>query len=230
MATPRNDDMLENVFGNSKLRHVKSELLDQKVYPYLNVALKELINELLDNSDIQRYQEELKKQKVLDNYEKKRIDKILLKEELGDDYVSSDNSQSEEEDDSEFGGKSKGTIEGKEDNADEEIENEGKSINSQSESEDCSEESFDDGNGDRNGYNESGADETYNKKVTNNKKVEENFNIIAEEDENTRRNKKKKEPFWTLGDNPFNPIATLGKKLKEMAINDLLARNKRAGK
>ena len=230
MATPRNDDMLENVFGNSKLRHVKSELLDQRVYPHLNVALKELINELLDNSDIQRYQEELKKQKVLDNYEKKRIDKILLKEELGDDYVSSDNSQSEEEDDSEFGGKSKGTIEGKEDNADEEIENEGKSINSQSESEDCSEESFDDGNGDRNGYNESGADETYNKKVTNNKKVEENFNIIAEEDENTRRNKKKKEPFWTLGDNPFNPIATLGKKLKEMAINDLLARNKRAGK
>ena len=227
MATPRNDDMLENVFGNSKLKHVKSELLDQKVYPFLNVALKELINELLDNSDIQRYQEELKKQKVLDNYEKKRIDKILLKEELGDDYVSSDNSQTEEEDDSEFGGKSKGTHEEKEDNADEEQEDQGKSICSQSESDDMgSEESFDDGI-DRNAYNESGADETYQKKVTNNKKADENFGMIEEEDENTRRQKKKKEPFWTLGDNPFNPIATLGKKLKEMAINDLLERNKR---
>lgn len=42
--------------------------------------------------------------------------------------------------------------------------------------------------------------------------------VVKEEDENTKRGHKKKEPFWTLGESPFNPVLALGHKLKELAM------------
>ena len=221
--------MAENVFADSKLKHVKSELLEKKVYPHLNIALKELINQLLDNSDVQRYQEKLKEQKVQDNWEKKRIDKILLKEELGNDYVSSESSYSlDHDEDSDLGGKGSGGE--KQDNDDEDKQSEGKSINSESISDNMlgNDDSGDDSEERQNNNNNGVGNPSPKKDSKKNVKgaEDENLQKIDEEDENTKRINKKKEPFWTLGDRPFNPILSLGKRLKEIAIADLLERNK----
>jgi hypothetical protein len=61
------------------------------------------VTRLLENSEVQRYQEKLKEQKVMDTWEKKRIDKMLLKEELGNEYVSSESSYDLHDDDSDMG-------------------------------------------------------------------------------------------------------------------------------
>lgn len=72
------------------------EFLEFNVYPELNSALLALTEHLLKSDEIRRHKERLKEQRILDKMEQKKIEKQKLKEELGSDYESSDDSVTEE--------------------------------------------------------------------------------------------------------------------------------------
>jgi hypothetical protein len=66
------------------------QMLRQKIYPSLNVALLELIDHIVKTEEVRKHQERLKKQKMIDEIEKRRVERVREKEELGSDYYESD--------------------------------------------------------------------------------------------------------------------------------------------
>ena len=72
------------------------EYLEFNVYPELHQALLGLTEHLLKNDEIRRHKERLREQRIKDRMEQKRIEKIKLKEELGSDYESSEDSITDE--------------------------------------------------------------------------------------------------------------------------------------
>jgi len=70
--------------------------LEFNVYPELHQALLGLTEHLLKNDEIRRHKERLREQRIKDRMEQKRIEKIKLKEELGSDYESSEDSITDE--------------------------------------------------------------------------------------------------------------------------------------
>ncbi|CAK79960.1 unnamed protein product (macronuclear) [Paramecium tetraurelia] len=77
---------------NTKRDLVAIEYLQQNVYPGLQPALMKLIDHVVKSDEVRKHQERLKKIKIFDKIEQKRVEKERLKAELGSEYESSEGS------------------------------------------------------------------------------------------------------------------------------------------
>ncbi|CAD8068778.1 unnamed protein product [Paramecium sonneborni] len=74
------------------------EYLENQVYPKLHTALVQLIDHVVKTEEVRKHQERLKKIKIFDRIEQKRVEKQRLKNELGSAYESSSEGSVENDD------------------------------------------------------------------------------------------------------------------------------------
>ncbi|CAD8059263.1 unnamed protein product [Paramecium primaurelia] len=87
------------------------EYLENQVYPKLHTALVQLIDHVVKTEEVRKHQERLKKIKIFDRIEQKKVEKQRLKNELGSAYESSSQGSAENDD---FGGMSQQLIKNEE--------------------------------------------------------------------------------------------------------------------
>ncbi|CAD8064782.1 unnamed protein product [Paramecium primaurelia] len=71
------------------------EYLQNQVYPKLHTALVQLIDHVVKTEEVRKHQERLKKIKIFDRIEQKKVEKQRLKNELGSAYESSSQGSAE---------------------------------------------------------------------------------------------------------------------------------------
>ncbi|EGR29188.1 hypothetical protein IMG5_161380 [Ichthyophthirius multifiliis] len=71
-------------------QNIPINFLREKIYPELYEAFLNLIDHVTKTDEIRKHQEKLKRKKVFDKLEQKKIEKERLKMELGSEYESSD--------------------------------------------------------------------------------------------------------------------------------------------
>lgn len=64
-----------------------------------------LVEELIEKPEVQKYQEILEQRKIRDMKERRKIERKFMKEEFGNNYVSSDDDSDNEGESSSFGDK-----------------------------------------------------------------------------------------------------------------------------
>ncbi|CAD8148334.1 unnamed protein product [Paramecium octaurelia] len=74
------------------------EYLENRVYPKLHTALVQLIDHVVKTEEVRKHQERLKKIKIFDRIEQKKVEKQRLKNELGSAYESSSQGSAENDD------------------------------------------------------------------------------------------------------------------------------------
>ncbi|CAD8165455.1 unnamed protein product [Paramecium octaurelia] len=74
------------------------EYLENQVYPKLHTALVQLIDHIVKTEEVRKHQERLKKIKIFDRIEQKKVEKQRLKNELGSAYESSSQGSAENDD------------------------------------------------------------------------------------------------------------------------------------
>ncbi|CAD8089706.1 unnamed protein product [Paramecium sonneborni] len=87
--------------ANSMRTREEIEYLENEVYPKLHIALVQLIDHVVKTEEVRKHQERLKKIKIFDRIEQKKVEKQRLKNELGSAYESSSQGSGDQED---FGG------------------------------------------------------------------------------------------------------------------------------
>ncbi|CAK93025.1 unnamed protein product (macronuclear) [Paramecium tetraurelia] len=98
-----NNKILANSIGSMQ----EIEYLENRVYPKLHTALVQLIDHVVKTEEVRKHQERLKKIKIFDRIEQKKVEKQRLKNELGSAYESSSQGSAENDD---FGGMSQQLI------------------------------------------------------------------------------------------------------------------------
>lgn len=71
---------------------VALDYLKDQVFPELHQAMMVLIDHVVKTEEVRKHQENLKKIKIFDKLEQRRVEKERLKQELGSDYESSEDS------------------------------------------------------------------------------------------------------------------------------------------
>ncbi|KAL4440974.1 hypothetical protein ABPG74_009387 [Tetrahymena malaccensis] len=197
----------------AKRQNLPIQYLRDKIYPELYQALVMLIDHIIKTDEIRKHQERLKRKKVFDKLEQKKVEKQKLKEDLGSDYVSSEDDSLDFED----LGLEKEELEkilnerkkAKEDQDGDDKQEDGEDSESYNKSKNNIQSDSQDLNG--GGQKDKGNKENLVLIEENEEKDEENEkDITAEREKITKELKQQRED---LG---FNPLKFLAEKLKEI--------------